>query len=266
MLFFAEPKNQTEIVSRIEKVKSLLSSTDSISVSEKQGGSCERDEMVENGSVSISEEGIIAKTVKQKESADSVDVNNESVMAENEKAIDDVVRSESEETQFTNEATKDSISLSVIEVLIDYDEDAMQDDGPIKPNDAQFEIEDVEPPRRQNDSYVPLAMPSGSIAGKCLTTYISIALISCLILFWIHLSAVIALLPPQQVYTTGMTGEVMSATSSHTGYMQATSSAASFVVVATVTPTASNSSETNQEAESIEDSCSSFFTHVCWQF
>lgn len=69
-------------------------------------------------------------------------------------------------------------------------------------------------------------------------------------------SAVTALVPPQQVHTTGMTGEVMSTTSSHTDYMPATSSAAS-IVVAAVPPMASNSSENNQEAESVEDSSSS---------
>lgn len=50
-------------------------------------------------------------------------------------------------------------------------------------------------------------------------------------------SAVTALVPPQQVHSAsgGMTGEVMSTTSSHTDYMPATSSAAS-IVVAAVSP------------------------------
>lgn len=69
-------------------------------------------------------------------------------------------------------------------------------------------------------------------------------------------ASVTALVPPQQVHTTGMTGEVMSTTSSHTDYMPATSSAAA-VVVAAVPPMASNSAENAQEAESIDDSSSS---------
>lgn len=74
------------------------------------------------------------------------------------------------------------------------------------------------------------------------------------------------MVPPQQVHTTGMTGEVMSTTSSHTDYMPATSSAAS-IVVAAVPPMASNSPETNQEAESVEDSSSSSsITQVRLQF
>lgn len=50
-------------------------------------------------------------------------------------------------------------------------------------------------------------------------------------------SAVTALVPPQQVHSAsgGMTGEVMSTTSSHTDYMPATSSATS-IVVAAVSP------------------------------
>lgn len=49
-------------------------------------------------------------------------------------------------------------------------------------------------------------------------------------------ASVTALVPPQQVHTTGMTGEVMSTTSSHTDYMPATSSAAS-IAVAAIPPT-----------------------------
>lgn len=64
-----------------------------------------------------------------------------------------------------------------------------------------------------------------------------------------------ALVPPQQVHTTGNnSGEALSSspTSSHTDYMPATSSAA--VVVAAVPPlgSASTSAESSQEAESIQ--------------
>lgn len=68
-------------------------------------------------------------------------------------------------------------------------------------------------------------------------------------------ASVTALVPPQQVHTTGMTAEAMSTTSSHTDYMPATSSAA--LVVAAVPPMGSGSAENVQEAESIEDSSSS---------
>lgn len=74
-----------------------------------------------------------------------------------------------------------------------------------------------------------------------------------------------ALVPPQQVHTTGVTGgEVMSTTSSHTDYMPATSSAAAVVIVA-VPPMGSGSAENIQEAESVEDSSSSSSTQVVVQ-
>lgn len=77
-------------------------------------------------------------------------------------------------------------------------------------------------------------------------------------------ASVTALVTPQQVHTTGMQGEVMSTTSSHTDYMPATSSAAS-VVVAAVTPMSSGSQENIQEAESVEDTSSSSSAQVLVQ-
>lgn len=80
-------------------------------------------------------------------------------------------------------------------------------------------------------------------------------------------ASVTALVPPQQVHTTGMTAEAMSTTSSHTDYMPATSSATSSaaLVVAAVPPMGSGSVENAQEAESIEDSSSSSSNQVVQQ-
>lgn len=66
-------------------------------------------------------------------------------------------------------------------------------------------------------------------------------------------SSVTALVPPQQVHTTGsQPGEAMSSspTSSHTDYMPATSSAT--VVVAAITPMGSNAAESSSQSQEID--------------
>lgn len=69
-------------------------------------------ELVDNSPVTNTDDEIIAKTINQMETAESVDVNSKSIMADEEQIQEDVVRFENEEMS-TNEATEESLSLSV---------------------------------------------------------------------------------------------------------------------------------------------------------